>query len=84
MSTDKDIIKGIDAFVSATTGAGVAGRDKFTSYGFQSGVNLDNTTLENLYTDNDLAAIIVERIVTHSGPATSLTGKVPPMSSAVT
>lgn len=53
----------IDAFISATTGAGYAGHDKFASYTFTKDGDLDNETLEALYTDNDLAATIVERIV---------------------
>jgi phage-related protein (TIGR01555 family) len=56
-------MKKLDGFISSTTGAGIVGTDKFTSYSFSRRADLDNTTLENLYTDNDIAATIVERIV---------------------
>jgi len=59
----KAIVRNIDAFVSAATGAGVAGMDKFRSYYFLGESDLDDETLLALYTDNDLAASIVERIV---------------------
>ena len=55
-------MRAMDAFISAVTGAGYA-HDKFTSYYFSANEELDDATLEALYTDNDLAATIVERIV---------------------
>ena len=62
LTREDRIIKGIDAFISATTGAGYAA-DKFTTYSFSQVYELDDQTLEALYTDHDLAATIVERIV---------------------
>jgi phage-related protein (TIGR01555 family) len=59
----EQIIRNIDAFVSAVTGAGVLGHDKFASVTFQAEEGLDADTLEALYVNNDLAATIVERIV---------------------
>jgi phage-related protein (TIGR01555 family) len=56
------ILRGMDAFISAATGAGYAA-DKFTSYSFSQVYDLDESTLESLYTDHDLAATIVERPV---------------------
>jgi len=52
-----------DGFYSATTGAGIAGTDKFTSYAFGAACDLDEETLSNLYRDNDVAAKIVELVV---------------------
>ena len=59
---DARIVRNIDAFVSALTGAGYAS-DKFTSYGFSAGADLDDRLLEELWENHDLAAAIVERIV---------------------
>lgn len=62
LTREDKIVRGIDAFISAVTGAGYA-PDKFMSYRFSQVGDLDDQTLENLYTDHDLAATIVERIV---------------------
>jgi len=59
---EDNISKTIDAFISATTGAGYSD-DKFSGYFFSAENELDHQTLEALYTDNDIAATIVERIV---------------------
>lgn len=61
-SRDERIVRNIDGFISAVTGAGYA-PDKFTSYRFSAGNELDTQTLEELFTNHDLAAAIVERIV---------------------
>lgn len=59
---DDRIVRNIDGFISALTGAGYA-PDKFTSYSFSAGVDLDPRTLEDLYVNHDIAAAIVDRIV---------------------
>jgi hypothetical protein len=59
---DERIVRNIDAFISATTGAGYA-PDKFTSYTFAASAVLNDQLLEDLWTNHDLAAAIVERIV---------------------
>jgi phage-related protein (TIGR01555 family) len=59
---EEKILRNMDAFISAMTGAGYS-HDKFTSYSFSQVYDLDDQTLEALYTDHDLAATIVERIV---------------------
>jgi len=51
-----------DGFVSAQTGAGVAGTDKFTGYSFASAEDLDDECLADLYRDSDIAAKIVELV----------------------
>ncbi|MGB5811057.1 MAG: DUF1073 domain-containing protein [Polyangiales bacterium] len=56
-------IERLNAFISETTGAGIPGIDKFASYSFSRRETLDPGTLESLYSDNDIAATIVERIV---------------------
>jgi hypothetical protein len=61
LTREDKILKGMDAFISAVTGAGYES-DKFTSYNWQT-TDLDETTLEDLYTDHDLAATIVDRVV---------------------
>lgn len=62
MTREDKILRNMDAFISAVTGAGYAS-DKFTSYSFSQVYDLDDQTLEALYTDHDLAATIVERVV---------------------
>lgn len=62
MSKENNFIKNVDAFVSSLTGAGYV-YDKFTSGYFVPTDDLDQQTLEELYTDDDIAATIVERIV---------------------
>lgn len=57
------IVKNLDTWISSLTGSGVSGIDKFTSFGFSTIGRLDDATLEELYTDDDLAATIVERKV---------------------
>jgi len=59
---DDRIVRNIDGFISAVTGAGYSS-DKFTSYRFSAGSELETQTLEELFANHDLAAAIVERIV---------------------
>ncbi len=59
---DQRMGKTIDAFVNAVTGAGYAS-DKFSYLRFMENEEIDDVTLEALYTSNDLAATIVERVV---------------------
>jgi phage-related protein (TIGR01555 family) len=56
----------LDGFYSSTTGAGITGYDKSTSYLFAENDELADDTLEALYLDNDVAATIVERVVLDS------------------
>jgi len=51
-----------DGFISQTTGAGISGVDKFTSYTFSAAADLDDECLADLYRDNDIAAKIVELV----------------------
>lgn len=62
LTREDKILRGMDGFISAITGAGFSA-DKFPSYQFSEVTELDQRTLEALYTDHDLAATIVERIV---------------------
>ena len=62
LTWDQRVVKGIDAFINTATGAGTAA-DKFTYSQFQYGTELSPKVLEALYTEHDLAATIVERIV---------------------
>ena len=61
-SREARMVQNMDAFISSLTGAGYSD-DKFTSYSFWATNDLDDQTLENLYTDHDIAATIVDRIV---------------------
>jgi phage-related protein (TIGR01555 family) len=54
-------VQHMDGFVSTTTGAGITGVDKFTSYSFEGRADLTDEILECLYLDNDIAATVVER-----------------------
>ena len=58
-----DTVKKLDGFFSETTGAGISGYDKFTSYGYEKRAVITEPVLEALYTDNYIAAVIVDRIV---------------------
>ena len=56
------MMKGMDAFINAVTGAGYS-HDSSTYTMFNRGGDLSEQLLEDLYIDHDLAATIVDRIV---------------------
>jgi len=55
-------IKSADAWISSMSGAGTAA-DKFSAMSWSPSADLDDRTLEELFTEDDLAATIVERKV---------------------
>jgi len=61
-SREDRLMRNMDGFISAITGAGYAA-DKFTTLSFRASGELDNSLLEELYTGHDIAAAIVDRIV---------------------
>ncbi len=57
-------IQKLDSWYSATTGAGTDMYDKFTDYRFRrKEQGLDQSELENMYIESDLAAVVVDRVV---------------------
>jgi phage-related protein (TIGR01555 family) len=56
------ILRGMDGFINTVTGQGTSA-SKFYHTQFQKGQDLGDDLLEALYTDHDIAAAIVDRIV---------------------
>jgi len=61
-SREDRLVRNMDGFISAITGAGYAA-DKFTTLSFAASGELSDQLLEELYTGHDIAATIVDRKV---------------------